>query len=277
VRWTSILAAGLLAAAAAATGQAQEGVANGTFTVNGKAAKLQYAYAMAEPDPFDKAKEAVRVVVSDVKLTPAQLADPFALQELTKGDKAHAVVAIIDASKTVLSTMLYDAAFGMSSVSSAGTNNKFDGVIDRNAIGGKVFTEKADTFSKTTYEFSVSFKAPIQRKAAAPAATIGPATPEQQAVLKAAQAYMKAARAGDIPGLKAAVVADAAADLDGPQGKQIVEMLKVMVPANPTTGPIAITGDAATITFEEKDKDSSSTSTVKLKKVNGVWKVNPKG
>jgi hypothetical protein len=270
-----MIAASLVAAAVAAP-EAQVGTATGTFTVNGKAAKLAYAYAVAEPDPFEKTKEAVRILVSDVKLTPEQVKDPFALQDLTKAGKLHAVVAIVDSSKAVISTMLYDAAFGMSSVSSAGTNNKFEGIVDKSAVGGKLSTASPATFDKTTYEFAVTFKAPIQRAAAATAAK-GPNTPEQDAVLKAAQGYMKAARAGDLAGLKAAVVAEAAPDLDGPQGKQIVEMLKVMVPANPTIGPIQVTGDAATITLEEKEKDSTSTSTLRLKKVNGVWKVNPKG
>jgi hypothetical protein len=144
----------------------QEGTATGTFTVKGKAATLAYAYAIAEADPFDKTKEAVRLVLSDVELTPAQLDGPFELQRLTKANQVHAVVAVIGQSKQIATTMLYDVGFGYDSVSVAGTNNKFDGTVERATISGKLYTAKADTFDKATYEYSAT-QAPIQRKAAA--------------------------------------------------------------------------------------------------------------
>jgi hypothetical protein len=263
---------------AAVNVSAQDGTATGTFTVKGKAVKLTYAYAKSEPDFFDKAKRQVRLIVSDVKLTPAQLDGPFALQELVDADKAHAITATVNATGQVTGVQLYDKGFNMSSVSTAGTNNKFEGSVTATEIDGKLFTVAPATFDKVTYAFTATVKAPIQGGAAAAGASkAGPRTAEQEAVLKAAQTYMKAARAGDVAGLKAAVTADAAPDLDGPNGKDIVGMLKAMVPQNPTVGPIEITGDTAKVTFEEKTKDSSSTSSVKLKKVKGVWKVDPKG
>src|SRR4029450_8753554 len=119
VRVTKVSMLLVAAAVTTTTLHAQEGTATGTFTVKGKAVKLAHAYAIAEPDPFDKAKEAVRVPVSDVPLTAEQRHDPFALQDLVRANKLHAVVAIIGASKQVLSTMLYDKGFEMSSGSVA--------------------------------------------------------------------------------------------------------------------------------------------------------------
>src|SRR6185503_15909490 len=110
-------------ALAASVAQAQEGTATGTFTVNGKAAKLAYAYATVEPDAADKTKDLVRVTLSDVKLTPAQLAFPFGLQADMKAGKVHAVVAEIKASLQVLNTMLYAQAFKSDLVSMAGVTN----------------------------------------------------------------------------------------------------------------------------------------------------------
>jgi alpha-D-ribose 1-methylphosphonate 5-triphosphate synthase subunit PhnH len=148
---------------------AAQGTATGTLKVAGKAVPLTHAYAITRPDPFDKAKEAVLLVLSDAALTPAQLADPFALQALMKANKLHAVSAIIQESNAIASTMLYDSAFKFDSVSVAGTNNKLDvQTFDRTTIAGKLYTQKADDFANVPYEFSATFSAPIQRTAAKP-------------------------------------------------------------------------------------------------------------
>ncbi len=149
---------------------AADGTATGTLTVDGKATKLAYAYAVAEPDPFDKTKEAVRITLSDVPLTPAALGDRFALQTMTKANKLHAVVAVVQQTKAIATVVLYDAAFKWDSVSVAGTNNKLDAqVFDKTMAGGKLYTAKPDTFGPkdVTYEFSVTFSAPIARKGGA--------------------------------------------------------------------------------------------------------------
>jgi hypothetical protein len=155
----SVVATAAFALGASLT-YAQEGTATGTFTVKGKPAKLAYAYATVEPD----APNVVRVTLSDIKLTPAQLNFPFGLQAATKAGQVHAVVAEIDATKKVVNTMLYDQAFAMDLVSSAGISNKFEGTIDKNAVTGKLFRSGPGEENKTPYDFSVTFNAPIKRK-----------------------------------------------------------------------------------------------------------------
>jgi hypothetical protein len=157
------IAAVVVFALATSVAQAQEGTATGTFTVNGKAAKLAYAYATAEPDSVDKTKDIVRVTLSDVKLTPAQLAFPFGLQADMKAGKVHAVVAEIKASLQVLNTMLYDQAFKMDLVSMAGVTNKFDGTIDKKTVAGKLYRSAPGDSNGVKYDFSATFTAPIQR------------------------------------------------------------------------------------------------------------------
>ena len=142
---------------------AQEGTATGTFTVNGKAATLAYAYATAEPDAADKGKELVRVTLSDVKLTRAQLNFPFGLQADMKAGKVHAVVAEIKASGKVLNTMLYDQAFKADLVSMAGGSNKFEGTIDTKTVTGKLYRSAPGDSNGVKYDFSATFSAPLQR------------------------------------------------------------------------------------------------------------------
>ena len=163
LRMSQSIVAAVVFALGATVVQAQPGTATGTFTVNGKATKLAYAYVTAEPDSSNKGREIVRVTVSDVKLTPAQLEFPFGLQGAAKAGQVHAVVAEIDATKKVTNTMLYDKAFGMDLVSAAGVTNKFDGTIDKKTVSGKLYRSAPGDMNKVKYDFSVTFSAPVHR------------------------------------------------------------------------------------------------------------------
>jgi hypothetical protein len=145
---------------------AVDGTASGTFTVNGKATKLTYAYATAKPDSSDKTKEEIVLILSDVPLTQAVLRDPtpFGLQDLTRANKLHAISIRIDSSKAITSTSMYDRAFKMGSVSVAGSNIKLDvKTLDKTTIAGKVYTAKPDDFNDVPYEYAVTFSAAIAR------------------------------------------------------------------------------------------------------------------
>ena len=261
-----------------AAASAEDGTAAGTLTVDGKATKLAYAYAMAEPDPFDRTKEAVRITLSDVPLTPDALGDPFALQKMTQAGKLHAIVALVQQPKTIATTILYDAGFKWDSVSVAGTNNIFDPRrFDMTTVSGKLYTAKPDTFGPkdVTYEFSATFSAPIQRQSASAVTALAPRADDP--IVKAAMAYLKAARVGDAAALKQAVVPDAAKDLDGAHGKEIVDMLRAMAsPAGTVTG-VETSGDTATVTVESKEGDTATIDRIKLVKIGGLWKVSPRG
>ena len=161
-RSTATAAAAVFALVASAA-HAQEGTATGTFTVNGKATKLAYAYVTTEPTA-DKSGEVFLVTLSDVKLTPQQLEFPFGLQGAMKAGTVHAVVAEIDATKKVVNAMLYDKAFGTDLVSEGGASNKFEGVIDKNSVSGKLYRSAPGETNKVTFDFTATFKAPIQRK-----------------------------------------------------------------------------------------------------------------
>lgn len=161
MRTSTATAAAAVFALVASAAQAQEGTATGTFTVNGKATKLVYAYATTEPRD---AGEVVLVTLSDVKLTPPQLNFPFGLQGAMKAGQVHAIVAEIDATKKVVNTMIYDKAFGVDLVSEGGASTKFEGVIETNSVSGKLFRSAPGETNKVTFDFSATFKAPIQRK-----------------------------------------------------------------------------------------------------------------
>ena len=140
---------------------------DGTFAVGGSSVKLTSAYVTIDPLFSKPGQEYLRVVLSDVPVPAAAAADDFALQKLTRDKKLHAVVLIISPDKQVKSTQLYDAGFDMDSVSSAGTNNRFDpnvgGVNNKNRIRGKAYTKEPREFRSVRYEYTVTFDASIHR------------------------------------------------------------------------------------------------------------------
>lgn len=156
----------LLVVAAATSARAADSC-DGTFAVGGSSVKLTAAYAAIDQMFSEPGKDFVRVVLSDVPITAAAATDDFALQKLTREKKLHAVVLIISPDKQIRSTQLYDPGFKMDSVSSAGTNNRFDpsagGGSNKNRISGKAYTKEPRDFRGVAYEYAATFDAAIHR------------------------------------------------------------------------------------------------------------------
>ena len=76
---------------------AADGAAEGMLTVNGTTFPLKYAYASAKPGFFDKTKEDIHVLLSDVPLSDEQRADVFEIIHLARDGKAHVVEVVLDA------------------------------------------------------------------------------------------------------------------------------------------------------------------------------------
>jgi len=135
---------------------------DGSFSVAGTTAKLTAVYAGIDRLFSEPGKDYLRVVLSDAPVPAAAAADDFALQKLTRVRKLHAVVLIISPTKQVTSTMLYDAAFNMDSVSSAGTNNQFEAAtFTKDRVAGEAFTKEAREFRGVRYEYRAKFDAAI--------------------------------------------------------------------------------------------------------------------
>jgi hypothetical protein len=142
---------------------AAAGTASGTFTVNGKAAKLTHAYAKATTDSSNK--EEIEVILSDIPLDAKVLDDPtpFGLIDLSQAGKLHGIKFFIKPPDMVTGTMLFDyPAFKMGSVSAAGSYIKVDvKTLDKTTVAGKLYTTQPLDFNDVPYEYSVTFSAPL--------------------------------------------------------------------------------------------------------------------
>lgn len=154
----------LITLAAAGMACAQT-TATGTLTVAGKTSQLTQVYAWAEAGFFDKTKDDTIVVLTDGPVPEKTLHDHFGLQKLAADGKICYVQATINASGQVINYQVGHKAFKMPP-SGGSTEHVFEGKIQPASIGGKVFTKGVQeaAFEKTKYEYSATFRAPVQPK-----------------------------------------------------------------------------------------------------------------
>ena len=271
---SAVAVLGLAVLAVSVSASAESGIARGKLTVSGKTTPLAYAYARSQKGFFDKTKEDILVILSDVPIPEEALADEFARHKMAEAGKLHAVEVTLNSEKQPVSGGLLHEAFSKTGgyVSVAGMHEFKATAFDGKRVAGTLGMEKPNEFMGNTFEYSATFDAPVWRR---PPPTATGAAAVQSAPGKAALAFLNAAKTGKAAELKKTLSAELARQLDGPDGKQMLEALKGMTP-DPKTGEmesVDVHGDVAEVTIVEKSKDGSVTSTIKLALEQGVWKV----
>lgn len=160
------LAFGLVAALVAADGRADStpvaGKAEGTLTVNGKTTNVAYAYAKSVPGFADPNVPDVQVILSDVPLDAAALADDLARVQLAQQGKLHAFEITIDASGAPISTAWRHNGFQGGMPSGLSSDDVFTKkVFDGKVVEGSYKSGPNDEFFDDKYSFDVSFSAEI--------------------------------------------------------------------------------------------------------------------
>jgi hypothetical protein len=151
--------------ASAGTVFADDGKAEGQLTVAGKQIKLAFAYASAQPGFFDKTREDVRVILSDVPLTAKALDDDFERIDMAKAGKLHCVELTIDQEKQPISVTVRHEAFKVS-VSGGSTEDVFEAkTFDGKVIDGRIYRKSpGKSFEDIEYTYDVTFKVTITHK-----------------------------------------------------------------------------------------------------------------
>jgi hypothetical protein len=264
---------GLLAAPGA---RAADGKAEGTITVNGKTTKLTHAYARAVKGFFDKTKEDVEVILTDVPLEAKALEDQFERIHMADAGKLHAFEITIDADGKVVSTAFRDAGFKKASPSGLSSEDVFTKkTFDGKTVEGRYKSAKTHEFFGETYAFDVSFRADIAR---APKA-VPPTAAETAAAQKSPQAavyseYLKAVQKEDLGALKKLFTKAQAKHLDDPDAKKMVGMVKMMSATDVKVLKVAETGDKADLTVTGKQDGNVVSGVVHMAKEGGAWKVD---
>ncbi len=267
-----LAASGLLASPAA---RAAGGTAQGTITVNGKTTKLAHAYARAVTGFFDKTKEDVEVILSDVPLEGKALEDQFERIHMADAGKLHAFEITLDAEGKPISTSFRDNGFKGTSPSGLSSADVFTKkVFDAKTVSGSYKSAKEHEFFGNKYAFDVSFTAEITRapKAAPPSAA------ETAAASKSPQAkvygeYLKAVQAEDLGAMKKLFAKEQAKQLDAPDAKQMVKMVKMMSATDVKVLKVAETGDKADLTVAGTQDGKTAHGVVHMVKEGGAWKI----
>lgn len=268
-------AAARTAAPTGAQTGAAESTVSGKFTVNGKTVELKYVYAFMKPDTFHEEREALFVVLSDAAIEPAQLRDPFGLFTPAREGKLHAIEIMFDEEAQPSSGELYNNNFKDAANVSVSGMHKF---VPRHfeagkLIAGKLYVEPQSSFSEQDkWVYSASFSAPIMPK---------PKTaPEKLAALdsgpgQAAQAFLRAIATKNKEAIKKTIMPNMAADLDGPQGAQMLKMLPVMFDPRMKVTKVVMHGDdKAEVTLQHKEAGLTDTTKITTAKLNGQWRVS---
>ncbi len=263
-----VLPAAFLLCAAAAPTAAQDGVARGTLLIGDERIELRHAYAVAQPGFFDKSREDVRVVISDVVLDESSLSDPFALIHLARERKLRAIEALLDAEQAPIGGAIYDRAFdGMVSV--AGMHVFEPAAFERKRIAGRLHTRDASTFRDVTFSYDVTFDAAIPRPPTADELARVLASPPAVA----ASELLSAVRDGSLQRLRARLAPPLTSRFEGSRAETEWSRVRAETPADSHVVGLREDGSQAVATITGTRDGIVIEFTVTLIERDGEWRV----
>jgi len=143
---------------------AEKGTASGKLTLDGKSAGLSHAYAMAQPNTFEKNKTDIAVLITERPLQDGALRDLEDLADAGRDiqESSWVFFKIDDSGKPVFE-MIYQPMLGESRLMMSGfTHAEFIyKVLEKERIEGTFRTKKPEEFVGHTYELDVAFKAQV--------------------------------------------------------------------------------------------------------------------
>lgn len=241
--------------------------AHGTLEVAGKGSPLEYAYAVPQRN------DEMLVILSDQPLADKELKDVFERIHRAEAGEIHIVEVTLDATKKPISVSVRHNAFTTRGGGGSTEDRYEEETSDKSTVAGRVYRVSPGEFDGVTFTYDATFTALIWKESAP---TYSGAAAKNSPQAKAALAFLKAGRAGDVAGIKKTIVAGSIADLEGPMGKDLVEMMKLgSDPAKAKITRVDVNGTSAEVTLEQGTKESMETTTIKLILENGQWKVSP--
>ena len=264
------------------------GTATGTLTVNGRATKLSHAQALETQDyTLGADRKLVQVTVIKVFLSDTPIEDQedhFDLGVRGKEGKLHGLQVTISKEGEPLSGALYHKAFQNGALSMSLGGALFEpNVFNDKTVSGKVRMEKPMEFSGVTFDFDVTFSAPVQQE---PKPTVeGPAAADTGPG-KAVQEFLRATGAKDVAALKRILRKEFAEMLEKPEGQETVMAMLDQFYAADELKQMKIVrvfdfGNRAWVEGLSKRPSTSGgaptdvTYRIRAVRVNGEWKVQP--
>jgi hypothetical protein len=267
-RLARVLPAAFLLCAAAAPAAAQDGAATGTLLIGDERVELRHAYALAQPGFFDKSREDVKVVISNVALDESSLRDPFALIHLARERRLRAIEVVLDAEHAPIGGAIYDRAFdGMVSV--AGMHVFEPTAFERKRVAGRLHTRDASSFRDVTFSYDVTFDAAIPRPPTPDELTRALASPPALA----GSELLSALRDGNFQRFRALLAAPLTSRFEGSGAEAEWSRVRAETPADSRVVGLREDGPQAVATINGTRDGIVIEFTVTLVERDGEWRV----
>jgi hypothetical protein len=246
----------------------------GTVTVNGKTFPLRHAYAIRGPAFHDEKNEEVKIVLSDVPITAAELEDDFAILKKGHSGKLHAVVARLDLEGNAQTGELYHSLLGELTMALYGDHVFQAKVFDKQRVAGRLYMPEPRESSGATYTYDAKFDLGVQRHSSTLPPTAEGAAAAESGPGKVVLAFVKAASAKDYAVLKPLLSDELIKEFESREGALALQMVYALMPADVTITSVTEMGDAAVV--KAVSPESKSPLTFRTVRVNGVWKMAKK-
>ena len=216
------------------------GRAKGTFTAGtSKPVKLRYAYAQVQKSDDTPPKQEILLLLSDMPLDDEARDDWSKRSQMARKGTLHAVALTVNVADKTPASTNLYHEAFQGSMSLSGSTRFVPTTFTKTVLAGRAYIPPTKDFEGRPMAFDATFR----------------------------------------PAIKTFLAPEQSAELDGPKGKQMLEVVKMMSP-DPVTARVAsvtLRGNVATIVIEEKKASGKETTSLKLAGAtpNGPWKVKP--
>jgi hypothetical protein len=247
--------------------------ASGILIVDGTKYRISSVLAKTDENPFDDTKKDIAVLLTDAVLTLDQF-NMSTLYQMSMDGKVHGIMVTFNEDKECAGLVV----LGITQKSGNKVCDFLPGRFDLTQISGTVSEKRQESFGHN-YEFSIRFESPVLDTAAKPVDEItGTALPPGGGEPgRAYLEYDRAIRTGNLAALKKfAPNEEMAKQLDGPDAKKMIEVMKTMRATGLKITKGFFNGDRATLIVEGTDSATGSpaTANVLMVKSGNQWKVD---
>ncbi len=154
------LTVGLLSGVLA--GEIKAGTASGSISIDGTSMKLNYSYAMAQPNTFEKEKTDIAVLLTEKPVPDEAFKDVEDLRDVGVRQQGWVYFEINDSQKPITEVANHPSLGSEQLQMSGITRSDFvPKEFNKEHLAGSFKTEKAEKIFDHIYEVDVTFSAPI--------------------------------------------------------------------------------------------------------------------
>ncbi len=258
--------------------------AEGQFIVNDETVLFTHAYALAQPNPFDKAQEVILVIVTNLPLSAEAVEDEWARKGLAREEGLKYVELAINPEQQLVSLT---TTIGSKSTSISGLGKLELKTFDEKSVEGRFYSDGEQSFFDDTFNVDFTFTAEIQKKAELPPAKAEGELPppteaemEEAAISIQAAAYREfatAIHAADLEAVKSVAPANIVQNIEEQseeENNEMLEFMQLMTPVNVEFQRISVDGDSATLTLSAEEDGLVLQGTIGLIKEGDDWKID---